>query len=120
MSALSAMKCTPQKTMNSAVRPGRGVAGQLERVAGDVGELDHLVALVVVAEHEQPVAQRRLGRAGAGDEVGVAGRRQVAGTVDARALNSASRPRLEAAGRPPVPDGSTNVVTLRSLHSHPH
>ena len=34
----------------------RGVAGELERVAGDVGELDHLVALVVVPEHEHLVS----------------------------------------------------------------
>ena len=65
------------------IRPGRGLLGQLEGVAGDVGELDDLVALVVVAEHEDPVAERRLGRAGAGDEVGVGGGGQVAGALDA-------------------------------------
>ena len=43
---------------------GRGVAGQLEGVAGDVGELDDLVALVVVAQHEHPLAQRGLARPG--------------------------------------------------------
>ena len=36
------------------IRPGGGLLGQLEGVAGDVGELDDLVALVVVAEHERP------------------------------------------------------------------
>ena len=46
------------------VRPGRGLLGQLERVAGDVGELDDLVALVVVAEHEHLVAERGLGQPG--------------------------------------------------------
>jgi hypothetical protein len=40
ISADSAIKCTPQ------------IAGELERVAGNVGELDDLVALVVVTEHE--------------------------------------------------------------------
>ena len=54
MSADSAMKCTPQNTMYSASGPGRGLPGELERVAGDVGELDDLVALVVVAQHEDP------------------------------------------------------------------
>ena len=75
MSADSAMKCTPQKTIHSRIRPGRGLLGELEGVAGDVGELDDLVALVVVAEHEDAVAERRLGRAGARDEAGVGGRR---------------------------------------------
>ena len=83
MSADSAMKCTPQKTMNSASGPGRRVAGELERVAGDVGELDDLVALVVVAEHEDPLAERLLGGPGARDQVGVGGRGQVAGALDA-------------------------------------
>ena len=54
MSADSAMKCTPQKTMYSASGRAAASLGQLERVAGDVGELDDLVALVVVAEHEHP------------------------------------------------------------------
>jgi hypothetical protein len=36
MSATSAMKCTPQKTMYSA-SVSRGQARQLERVAGEVG-----------------------------------------------------------------------------------
>ena len=34
---------------------------ELERVAGVVGELDHLVALIVMAEDDQPAAERRLG-----------------------------------------------------------
>ena len=56
------MKCTPQKTMNSAVpRAGRG-ARELQRVAGEVGELDDLVALIVVAEDDERVAERRLRR----------------------------------------------------------
>ena len=65
------------------VRAGGRLLGQLEGVAGDVGELDDLVALVVVAEHEDPVAERGLGGAGALDEAGVGGRRQVAGALDA-------------------------------------
>ena len=98
------------------VRAGGGVAGQLERVAGHVGELDHLVALVVVAEHEHPVAERRLGRPGPRDQVGVAGRGQVAGAVDA-ALGAGSLPRPSSSSAVAVPDGSANVVTLRSSHS---
>ena len=36
-----------------------GEAGELERVAAGVGPLDDLVALVVVAEDQEPVAERR-------------------------------------------------------------
>ena len=105
MSALSAMKCTPQKTMNSAVRPGRRVAGELERVAGDVGELDDLVALVVVAEDEHPVAERRLGRPrparpgrGRSARAGRRGSRR-------RARRRGRCPGRAAAARPRCPDG---------------
>ena len=112
MSALSAMKCTPQKTMNSASGRAAASLGQLERVAGDVGELDHLVALVVVAEHEDPVAERGLGRAGPLDQVGVAGRGQVAGTVDA-ALGAG----VAAAAQQQQGGGSRRrLVQLRSRH----
>ena len=48
------------------VRAGRRLAGELERVAGDVGELDDLVALVVVAEHEHPLTRARPWRPGPG------------------------------------------------------
>ena len=95
MSADSAMKCTPQKTMYGASGRAAASLGELERVAGDVGELDDLVALVVVAEHEHPVAERRLGRAGALDQAGVGRRGQVAGALDA-AL-AVRGPRLVAA-----------------------
>ena len=37
----------------------RREAGELERVAAGVGPLDDLVALVVVAEDQEPVAERR-------------------------------------------------------------
>ena len=77
------MKCTPQKTMYSASGPGGRVPGQLEGVAGDVGELDDLVALVVVAEHEDLVPELLLGRAGALHQVRVGRRGQVAGALDA-------------------------------------
>ena len=65
------------------VRPGRRLARELEGVAGDVGELDDLVALVVVAEHEDPRAERLLGRAGPRHQVGVGRRREVARALDA-------------------------------------
>ena len=45
MSADSAMKCTPQNTMVSVGSRG-GITRELEGVAGDIGELDNLVALV--------------------------------------------------------------------------
>ncbi len=37
----------------------RDLAGEAERVADVVGELDHLIALVVMAEDDQPIAERR-------------------------------------------------------------
>ena len=58
-SADSAMKCTPQNTMSVASVVVRGEAGELEGVAAGVGPLDDLVALVVVAEDQEPVAERR-------------------------------------------------------------
>ena len=45
---------------------GVGMLADLPRelvgVAGVVGELDHLVALIVMAEDDEPAAERRLGR----------------------------------------------------------
>jgi hypothetical protein len=61
----------------------RRLLGELERVAGDVGELDHLVALVVVAEDEDVAAEGVLRGAGARDQVGVGGGGEFAGAVDA-------------------------------------
>ena len=60
MSALSAMKCTPQNTMNSALPRLAAACGELQRIADVVGELDHLVALIVMAEDHEPLAERRL------------------------------------------------------------
>ena len=51
--------------------------GELERVADQVGPADHLVALVVVAEDEQPTAQGGLGGRDASDDL-VVGREGVA------------------------------------------
>ena len=61
MSADSAMKCTPQKTMYVGLGAPLGEHREPVRVAPGVGPADHLVALVVVPEDEQPVAERRLG-----------------------------------------------------------
>ena len=40
----------------------RYLARELERIAGVVGELDHLVALIVMAEDDEPPAERRFRR----------------------------------------------------------
>ena len=56
------MKCTPQNTMNSASGMLADLARELERVAGVVGELDHFVALVVVAEDDEAVGRAWPGR----------------------------------------------------------
>jgi hypothetical protein len=73
MSADSAMKCTPQNTMNSA--SGRAAfPGQLEGIACDIGELNHLVALVVMPSTKSrspSAAFARLARStSAGSEAG--------------------------------------------------
>ena len=61
MSATSAMKCTPQNTMNSA-SCSRGELRELQRVAGQVGVLVHVGALIVMPENHQALAERVLGR----------------------------------------------------------
>ena len=43
------------------VTAGRGVLRELQRVAGVVGEPDHLVALVVMPEDHEPIAECRFG-----------------------------------------------------------
>ena len=65
MSADSAMKWTPQKRTYSASLLGGGVLGELEAVAGEVGVLDDFVALVVVAEDDEALAELRAGGADA-------------------------------------------------------
>ena len=78
--------------------PRRRLARQLEGVAGDVGELDDLVALVVVAEDEDPVAERPARRPRPGHQGGVAGA--------AAARRGSSTPR-SAAGSAPAPSTSS-------------
>ena len=65
------------------LRMRRGLLGELERVAGGVGELDDLIALVVVAEDVDAVAEGGLGRGRTRNQIGVAGGREVAGAFDA-------------------------------------
>ena len=55
--------------MNSASGCFGDLAGEAERVAGVVGELDHFVALIVMAEDDQPAAERRLRRRDAAVEL---------------------------------------------------
>jgi len=55
-------------------RTTRGVAGQLERVAGDISELDDLIALVMVPKDENPCSEGGLRGSGAFDQIGVRGR----------------------------------------------
>src|SRR5207249_5122286 len=45
------------------IGPLRAESRELERVAGNIGVLDHVVALVVVAEDREPSTKRFLGRA---------------------------------------------------------
>jgi hypothetical protein len=68
----------PAEDHELGLGPGRGLLGQAEGVAAGVGELDHLVALVVVAEDERPLAQGSPGRPGPLDQLGVGRRGQVA------------------------------------------
>ena len=61
-SALSAMKCTPQNTMYFAVGL-RGNLRKLVAVAGEIGEANHLIPLVVVPQQNrcrtEPLARCR-------------------------------------------------------------
>ena len=57
------MKCTPQNTTYSASVLVGGEAGEAEGVAPGVGPAHDLVALVVVAEDDEPLAERGAGRA---------------------------------------------------------
>ena len=63
-------------------RPRRRILGQLEGVAGHVGEPDHFIALVVMAKDERAIAQRGARPLGPAHEVRVGLRRQLARTSD--------------------------------------
>lgn len=92
------------------LRAGRRVPGQLEGVTGHVRELDDLVALVVVAEHEDLVAELLLRRAGTLDQVRVGGRGQVAG-----ALDTALAPRVGLAAEQQQGEGRRLYVEILGL-----
>ncbi len=79
MSADSAMKWTPQKTTNSASCLAGGDAGEPEGVAAGVGPRHDLVPLVVVAEDDDPGAERRLGGADPRGQLVRGGRRVALG-----------------------------------------
>ena len=97
------------------LRPRGRVAGELERVAGDVGELDDLVALVVVPEHEHLLAERLLGR-GARAPPG-RGRRRPAGR---RGTRRRARRRGRCPGRGAAAGGRRSVMSRgTSLPSAP-
>ena len=51
-----------------------GLLGELERIPGDIGELNDLVTLIVMAQDEEPFAEFLLGCQGTRDKIGV-GRR---------------------------------------------
>ena len=59
------------------------IARELERVAAHVGELDDLVALVVVTEDEGALAEGGARRTGPFDQVRIAGRGERTGALDA-------------------------------------
>ena len=61
MSAASAMKWTPQKTMYSDSGCSAAQLRELEAVAAVVGEGDDVLSLVVVAEDDRARAERRAG-----------------------------------------------------------
>ena len=76
------------------------ICGEPERVAGVVGELDHLVALVVMAEDDQTRAERCLRRG------------------DAASISSSDRPRYRSGSgwRSPSEAFSTSVSTGEMSH----
>jgi len=65
------------------VRPRGSLLGQFEAVARHIGELDDLVALVVVAKDEDAVTELSLGGTGAFDQARVRGSRKLTGAFDA-------------------------------------
>ena len=65
-----------------AVGLGRGLLRQLEGVSGHIGELNDLIALVVVSENEGPLPEGFLGGLGTPHESGVAGGWKGAGAVN--------------------------------------
>ena len=69
MSADSAMKCTPQKTTNSASCCSAAKRDSPNESPAHVGEVDDLLTLVVVAEDDEALAEVCAGRGGRGGPV---------------------------------------------------
>ena len=65
------------------LRPSSRFLGQLEAVAHDIGELDHLIALVVVTQHEHLVPEGGLGGTSPFHQAPVRRCRQLTGALDA-------------------------------------
>ena len=95
------MKCTPQNTMSVAVVVVRRESGKLERVADHVGPADHFVALVVVAEDQEPITEGGLGGRDASGHELVFGREGV--VVRQRNLET------QHVGLPPLGGGSSTA-----------
>ena len=100
-SALSAMKCTPQKTMKSASGWLAQCCAEAQRVADEVGELDHLVALIVMAQDDERGCRARPSRRRCGGpSPGRRGRGTARAAADVRRARP-SRPRS-------APEGTTD------------
>ena len=59
-----------------------GLLGELERIPGDIGELNDLVTLIVMSQDEEPVAECLLGCQGTRDKIGVGRRGEIPGALD--------------------------------------
>ena len=97
--------------------PRGGLARELERVARDVGELDDLVALVVVAQHERAGAERSARGAGPLDEVRVARCGQVADALDAALGGQVDTAAQQQEGRRSRLGEGARSLTRRSSHT---
>ena len=119
MSADSAMKCTPQNTMNSASGRAAASSRELEGVAGDIGKLDDLVALVVMTQDEEPVAQSR---SPAGPAPQGLGRRPAADRPDtphpARIVGSDLTPENEERERRPGTEADVGWSSRKFKRTH--
>ncbi len=110
MSADSAMKCTPQKTMSVALIVVGRETRQLERVAASVRPLDDFGALVVMPEDEELRAERRLG--GGDPLVDLLGRRE---GVPVRQEGLESQHGSDPFREAPVAAGGDSLVAHRGV-----
>ena len=97
--------------------PRGRLAGELERVARDVGELDDLVALVVVAEHERRVPSAARAARARSTRSGVAGAGRSPGALDAALGGQVdSAPQQQEGRRRRLGEGAV-TLTRRSSHT---